>query len=167
MSTTKSHEMAISSLAVVNGSQRETNRSTLQPILFDLIALGRIVKQLHWNVVGPHFRPLHLHLDEIHEVVEDAIDTVAERLTATGHTADGRLRATAENTELDDVPEGFLVDDEVLRLASFNLRRAVELIRSRTEEIEDVDTATADLLHQIELDLEKHHWMLEAQRVAK
>jgi len=164
MSTTTPEKIEIS-LAVVNAPQRETNHKVLQPILTDLIAFGLTVKQLHWNVVGPRFRPIHLHLDEIYEAVIEAVDTVAERLTATGHSPDGTLRSTANNTELMDVPTGFIQDSEVLLFASERSRELVGLIRSRMAQIEEVDTVTADVLHQIVATLEKHHWMIQAQRV--
>ena len=152
------------SLAVVSGPQREHNHRVLQPILTDLIAASLIIKQLHWNVVGTDFRPIHLHLDEIYADVVEAVDTVAERLAATGHSPDGRLKSVAANTELLEVPEGFLHDKEVLLHASERVRELTGLIRSRMAVIEDVDTVTADVLHQIVDKLEKHHWMLQAQR---
>ncbi|MBI1335166.1 MAG: DNA starvation/stationary phase protection protein [Armatimonadetes bacterium] len=151
------------SFAVVTGPQRETNQRVLQPILTDLIAFSLTVKQLHWNVIGPNFRPIHLHLDEIHADILGAIDTVAERLTACGHSPVGTLKATLENTELSDVPEGFTKDREVLLLAGHQLQELSGLIRSRMESIEDVDTVTADILHGIVETLEKHHWMIAAQ----
>lgn len=153
------------SLAAVEGKQREWNHRVLQPVLYDLIALGRVLKQLHWNVVGLHFRPIHLHLDEIHEIVEKASDEVAERLAATGHSPSGRICDVADHTGIEDVPAGFTKDSEVLLLAEHAVRRTIGLIRSWTQDIEDIDTATADMLHQIILGLEKHHWMLEAQRI--
>ena len=153
------------SLASVEGKVREKNAEVLQPILTDLIALGLIVKQLHWNVTGPHFRPIHLHLDEIYEAVLEATDTVAERITACGHSPNGMPRSVANNTELKEPREGFLPDSEVLLLASQGIRETAGLIRSRMELIEDVDTVTADLLHQVVATLEKHHWMLQAQRI--
>lgn len=152
------------SLAVVDGPQREQNHKVLQPILTDLIAFSLTTKQLHWNVVGPHFRPIHLHLDEIYDLTIEAIDTVAERITACGHSPNGTAKSVAKNTELVDVPEGFLRDTEVLLYASQRIHELVGLIRSRMETIEDVDTVTADILHQICAGLEKHHWMLQAQR---
>ena len=38
-------------------------------------------KQLHWTVVGPLFRPLHLQIDELVEAWRELADTVAERLS--------------------------------------------------------------------------------------
>jgi starvation-inducible DNA-binding protein len=164
MSIAQTDEIEIS-LAAVSGPQREKNHQVLQPTLTDLIALGLSIKQLHWNVIGPYFRPIHLHLDEIFEEVEEGIDRIAERMSATGHSPDGRLTSVAKNTELDELPEGFIRDSEVLLLASHRLHVTVGLIRDRLSHIEDVDTVTADLLHNILEGLEKHHWMIQAQRV--
>lgn len=153
------------SLASIEGSQCERNHRVLQPILYDLIALGRVLKQLHWNIVGPGFRPIHQHLDEIYDICEEGSDEVAERLSAVGHSPSGRVCDVKENTEIEDVPAGFIPDVEVLLLAGHAVRMTIGLIRSRTAEIEDIDTATADMLHQIALKLEKQHWMIEAQRI--
>jgi starvation-inducible DNA-binding protein len=35
----------------------------LELALIELVDLSLVGKQLHWTVVGPNFRPLHLHLD--------------------------------------------------------------------------------------------------------
>lgn len=162
---TKSHLSIEPSFASVSDKQRESNHKILQPILTDLIAFGLNVKQLHWNVVGPNFRPIHLHLDEIYGEVQESVDLVAERLSACGHSPTGTAKSVATDSEIKDVPEGFVRDEEVLLLASARTHELVGLIRSRMAEIEDIDAATADLLHGICLGLEKHHWMLQAQRV--
>ena len=44
---------------------REEVGNTLQAALVELIDLSLIGKQLHWNIVGPRFRSLHLELDEL------------------------------------------------------------------------------------------------------
>jgi starvation-inducible DNA-binding protein len=153
------------SLSVVSGAQREKNHQVLQPILTNLIAYSAMLKQLHWNVVGPYFRPIHLQLDEIYEDAQDAVDTIAERLVACGHSPTGLLSKVVSNSELREVPEGFTHDRQVLEYASHGTHELVGLIRSRMAQIEDVDTVTADILHQIVEKLEKHHWMLQAQRM--
>ena len=85
------HDQIEVSLAAVSGPQREENHKVLQPILSDLIAYGLTIKQLHWNVVGPHFRAVHLFMDEIYADAQEAVDTVAERQSATGHSPNGTL----------------------------------------------------------------------------
>ena len=44
--------------------QRNEVGNELQATLVELLDLTLVGKQLHWNVVGTLFRPLHLQLDE-------------------------------------------------------------------------------------------------------
>jgi starvation-inducible DNA-binding protein len=63
----------------------------------DLISLGLVAKQAHWNVVGPGFRNLHLLLDELADVARNGGDLVAERAVSRGHHPDGRPDTVARN----------------------------------------------------------------------
>ena len=51
----------------------------LEATLHELVDLSLLGKQLHWAVVGPLFRHLHLHLDELVDSWRELADTVAER----------------------------------------------------------------------------------------
>ena len=51
----------------------------LQRVLTDLIALELVGKQIHWNVVGPNFRDIHLNLDDVVDIAREGSDEVAER----------------------------------------------------------------------------------------
>ena len=62
----------------------------LNGLLADELLLLAKTKKFHWNVTGPHFRSVHLHLDEIYAVVDTAIDEVAERLGYAEQTSFGR-----------------------------------------------------------------------------
>src|SRR6185437_384242 len=62
----------------------------LETTLQELVDLSLIGKQLHWAVVGPLFRPLHLHLDELVDSWRDLADAVAERAVALGFVPDGQ-----------------------------------------------------------------------------
>ncbi len=68
----------------------------LQEALTDLIDLSLIAKQAHWNVVGPHFRSLHLQLDDLVADSRQFSDAVAERAAALGISPDG-VRAPSPN----------------------------------------------------------------------
>jgi starvation-inducible DNA-binding protein len=160
-----SHDLEQPTFATVDASQRNKNLEVLQPVLENLIAYGLTIKQLHWNVIGPNFRPIHLHLDEIHEIVEHGIDEVAERITACGFSPDGTLKHVAKEAKLKDAPQGFIRDTEVLQIATDRTKSLIDLTREQMAKIEEEDTVTADLLHQVVEQLEKHHWMLQAQRV--
>jgi starvation-inducible DNA-binding protein len=62
--------------------EREAVGHELETTLHELVDLSLIGKQLHWAVVGPLFRPLHLHLDELVDSWRELSDTVAERAVA-------------------------------------------------------------------------------------
>src|SRR4051794_29915133 len=47
--------------ALAEPHEREAVGHELEATLHELIDLSLIGKQLHWAVVGPLFRPLHLH----------------------------------------------------------------------------------------------------------
>ena len=68
--------------------------------------LSLIGKQLHWNIVGPLFRPLHLYLDELVDEWRLLADAVAERATALGFFPDRQCGTVAQKTEFKPLPEG-------------------------------------------------------------
>lgn len=78
----------------------------LQSVLVELLELQAQAKQAHWTVVGPHFRSIHLELDEIVDAVREHADTVAERMRALDAVPDGRTRTIANTTRLASFPEG-------------------------------------------------------------
>ena len=86
--------------------EREGVGQDLQATLHELLDLSLIGKQLHWTVVGPLFRPLHLHLDELVESWRDLSDTVAERAVALGFIPDGQAGAVAAESQLAPVARG-------------------------------------------------------------
>ena len=54
--------------------------------------------QLHWTVVGPLFRPLHLRMGEMIDSWRELSDTVAERSVAIGFMPEGQSAAIASET---------------------------------------------------------------------
>jgi starvation-inducible DNA-binding protein len=137
----------------------------LQDTLVELTDLHLRAKQAHWNVVGRHFRPVHLHLDELTDEVREAADLVAERAITIGYPVDGRPATVAKSTPLPEFPAGELVDTEVVALITEALADVCGTVRKRVEHTEELDAATQDLLIGVLQTLEKHHWMFAAQKV--
>ena len=86
----------------------------LQAILVTLADLSLAGKQAHWNLVGRLFRPLHLFLDELVDAWREAADEVAERAVALGYAPDGRVQTLAAKTILEPLPEGQILDADVI-----------------------------------------------------
>jgi len=137
----------------------------LQDTLVELTDLHLRAKQAHWNVVGRHFRPVHLHLDELTDQVREAADLVAERAVTIGYPVDGRPATVAKSSPLPEFPMGELLDTEVVTLITESLADVCGTVRKRVEHTEELDPVTSNLLQELLAMLEKHHWMFTAQKV--
>src|ERR1700729_3796391 len=102
-------------LPALGAHQREEVGNQLQAMLVELIDLALVGKQLHWNVTGPLFRPLHEQLDELVDSWRALSDVVAERAVALGYVPDGQAAAVAAVTELKPIERGALDDHVVIR----------------------------------------------------
>src|SRR5215471_18197914 len=88
----------------------KTVSEALQGALVDLIDLSLVAKQLHWNVVGPRFRSVHLQLDEVVNLARLHADTVAERASAIGVPPDGRAVTVSATSGIATAPDGWTSD---------------------------------------------------------
>ncbi|GHH62668.1 DNA starvation/stationary phase protection protein [Streptosporangium violaceochromogenes] len=138
--------------------------AALQGALVDLLDLALLGKQAHWNVIGHNFRSLHLQLDEIVAAARGHADTVAEREVALGGNPDGRASTLANTSEVPQLETGYLNDGKVIAAMTDILGSIVRRMRERVAATEKPDPVTQDILIEITQDLEKYHWMIEAQR---
>ena len=109
----------------------------LQSMLVELIDLALIGKQAHWNVEGPHFRSLHLELDELVDTWRSLGDQVAEREVTLG---------------------------AVIREVADRVTQVAARARARIEVVAGHDPVSEDLLIAVAGTLEKQLWMLRVQR---
>ena len=137
----------------------------LQDNLTNLIDLALLMKQAHWNVVGPNFRSIHLQLDEIIDSVRAGSDEVAERIVTLGIPADGRVSTVAADSKVEGCPDGFVKVSETISRVADALKQVIESLRSAIERLGDLDAISEDMLIAISGELEKHLWMLQAQEV--
>jgi starvation-inducible DNA-binding protein len=135
----------------------------LQATLHELIDLSLIGKQLHWAVVGPLFRPLHLLLDELVDSWRELSDTVAERAVALGFVPDGQAKAVAAGSQLAAVAPTALEDHLVVRDLTHRVAEVSEQVRDRMNRLGEADLASQDVLIEVVRELEKQQWMLRAQ----
>lgn len=143
--------------------EREGVGQELQATLLELLDLSLIGKQLHWAVVGPLFRPLHLQLDELVESWRELSDTVAERAVALGFIPDGQAGAVAAGSQLEPVARDSLEDHVVVRDLTHRVAEVSERVRNRMNRLGDADVASQDVLIEVVRELEKQQWMLRAQ----
>ena len=145
-------------------SDRRVTAPILQATLVDLVDLSLLAKQAHWNVVGSHFRSLHLHLDELVAIARQYTDDVAERATAIGVSPDGKASTVAETSGLPSFPEGWTADTDTIAAVVAMLDALVKRLRQRIDETDKADLVTQDLLIEIARKIEQQHWMWQAYR---
>src|SRR6266516_896784 len=95
--------------------EREGVGRELQATLHELVDLSLIGKQLHWTVVGPLFRPLHLQLDELIDSWRELADSVAARAVAIGFIPERQSATVAASSPLRGVERVELGDRAVVR----------------------------------------------------
>ncbi|MFG2196978.1 Dps family protein [Streptomyces sp. NPDC048639] len=135
----------------------------LQGALVDLVDLGLVAKQVHWNVVGPRFRSVHLQLDDVVATARQYADTVAERASALGVSPDGRADTVAKSSGIDPAHDGWIKDDDAVRTLATALGVLIVRMRERIDATEHPDPVSQDLFIGLTADLEKHRWMFQAE----
>jgi starvation-inducible DNA-binding protein len=150
-------------LPALGAHEREDVGNHLQATLVELIDLSLLGKQLHWNVSGPLFKPVHEHLDELVDSWRDLSDTVAERAVALGFSPDGQSAAVAASSGIQPVERGQLEDHMAVRELTTRLADVSERTRERMNRLGEVDPASEDVVIEVLRELEKQLWMLRAQ----
>ena len=143
---------------------RKVTGDALQDALVDLIDLGLVAKQAHWNLTGRNFRSVHLELDKVVEIARNHADVVAERAVAIGVNPDGRVRTVADSSRLGQLEAGYLQDDKVIAAMTDLLAEIIRRFRAHIEATDETDLVSQDLLIAATRELEEQHWMFEVQR---
>ncbi|SCE96862.1 starvation-inducible DNA-binding protein [Micromonospora haikouensis] len=155
-------------MAVVDGILDSTDRKTtgeaLQQALADLINLGMLAKQAHWNLVGPHFRSLHLQLDELADLARRYADEVAERAAAVGLNPDGRAATVAAQSTLPTLDHGDVEEGTAVEVVVDALFALIRTLRQAVADTATSDPISQDLLIGATAAVEQQHWLFRAQR---
>src|SRR5467141_2362376 len=129
-----------------NNAYTETKNTLPQSIRFrsvgllnrnlaSAIDLERQAKQAHWHVKGPNFIALHELFDKVAEATEEFSDLLAERVTALGGTAEGRLQAvTVQSAALPVYPGEIFSGREHVDAPSTSLAAFGRAVREAIDE---------------------------------
>ena len=134
----------------------------LSKLLADSYSLYLKTHYYHWNVTGPMFQTLHLMFETHYNELALAVDLIAERIRALGHTAPGSY---GQFSSLTSLPEDKSVPSAIKMIE--NLTAGHETVARTARSVFPMaekghDEATQDLLTQrIQLH-EKTAWMLRS-----
>jgi starvation-inducible DNA-binding protein len=150
-------------LPALGAHARDEVGRELQATLVELVDLSLVGKQLHWAIVGPFFRSLHLQLDELVDSWRELSDTVAERAVAIGFIPDGQAGAIVAANGRRELERGPIEDHAVVRELTRRLAEVCERIRERMDRLGELDAASQDVLIEVVRELEKQLWMVRVQ----
>ena len=135
----------------------------LQARLSDSLDLEAQMKQAHWNVKGKDFFQLHELFDKIHGEVEDFVDLLAERITALGGVADGRVQTTAKASQLYEYSLETNGGEAHLKAIAAALAQFGKAVRADIDHAAEMkDAGTADIFTEISRETDKNLWFIEA-----
>jgi starvation-inducible DNA-binding protein len=131
--------------------------------LADAIDLQLQCKQAHWNVKGPQFMQLHEFFDKLHDEAEEFVDLVAERVTALGGVAEGRIAKVVKGTRLTSYPGNIAEGKDHLTALADSFARFGKSVRKAIEVAGKAgDADTADLFTEVSRETDKQLWFIEA-----
>jgi starvation-inducible DNA-binding protein len=146
-----------------NPNERTAVGQQLQVVLQDLIDLSLIGKQLHWTVVGPAARSVHLFLDELVGQWRELADQVAERMVTLGVIPDGQAAAVSAGSQVEPVAVRSMADHVVIWELTRRIASVSERIRERLVSIGAADLVTQDVLVDVVRALERDQWLVRSQ----
>jgi starvation-inducible DNA-binding protein len=133
----------------------------LQTVLHSTLALSLKTQNFHWNVVGPHFGPLHDLFGKQYEELQEAADLIAERIRALddfAHPHNSNEGADA----VDPIPSKPLHYRKMVQtLAVENEKLGLLCAKGATLTAEE-DPATSNLLAERQMAHQKAAWMLRS-----
>ncbi len=141
-------------------TQRVDAASALHNLVPELVALGMLAKQAHWNLTGPCFLPLHALTDELAADVISWTDRVAERAVALEYSVDARPSTVAAAAPW--FPAGPVNDVEVVAELADQLGSVAATAHRALEVLGAIDPVGHDITVQLIEGIEKYRWMLRA-----
>jgi len=147
----------------INEKDRNAIAKGLNGLLADTFTLYLTTHNFHWNVTGPMFNTLHNMFMEQYTELWNAVDPIAERIRALGHTAAGSFADYSKLSTLPDAPAEPPKAEEMIRVLVAGHEAVARTARGIFPLADKAsDEPTADLLTQ-RLDVhEKTAWMLRS-----
>ena len=146
----------------IDPAKRQEISKGLSRVLADSYTLYLQTHNFHWNVTGPMFQTLHLMFETHYTELATAVDTIAERIRALGHSAPGTYKKFSELSAVKEV-EGVPKADEMIRTLITGHETVVHTAREVFKTAESAnDQSSCDLLTQRMQIHEKTGWMLRS-----
>jgi starvation-inducible DNA-binding protein len=145
----------------VKDDARKKLVETLNMRLCDEYVLYTKTRKYHWNVIGPRFHQLH-------EILDEMVDEIAERARQLGGKSLGTLDEFARYSSINEDPGQNPVAQTMISDLLKDHETVIKTLRKNADEAEELeDMATNDFFIEAVQKHEKMAWMLRAHLEGK
>ncbi len=128
----------------------------------DLAVLNVKFHNLHWNVVGERFLPVHQYLEELYDMLFGTYDEVAERLKMLGAFPLASLKSYLEATAVEELDNRDYQISETYQIVQEELQKLRHLAKSIRVVADDADDfGTVAMLEDQIGEYDKQLWFIE------
>ncbi len=129
----------------------------------DLAVLNVKFHNLHWNVVGERFEPVHVYVEKLYDSLFEKYDDVAERLKMQGVYPLASVKSYLETTNVEELENRDYQIPEVFKI----LKAEVEHLKALATEIRNIaddagDFVTVAMLEDHVAEYDKELWFMES-----
>ncbi len=148
----------------ISAEHRTSVNKLLAKNLADLHVLYIKTRNIHWNIVGARFQPLHEFFEKQYTEIAEAVDVVAERIRKLGGVAPGSMKEFLAEARLEERPGSPVDGDEALTILEADHEAIIRQLRKDIDKCADElgDQGTADFLTALIQEHEKAAWMLRS-----
>ena len=137
--------------------------ANMNAYLSDLVVFYLKLHDLHWNVKGMQFVPVHQYSESRYEDMAEKFDEIAELIIQHGEKPVSSISEYVKNASIKELNKGSYRDEEVIKIIAEDmaqLKAAAEALRLKMAE-EDVFDVVAVLEEHI-AGYQKELWFLHS-----
>ena len=137
--------------------------ANMNAYLSDLVVFYLKLHDLHWNVKGMQFVPVHQYSESRYDDMAEKFDEIAELIIQHGEKPVSSISEYVKNASIKELNKGVYRDEEVLKIIAEDmaqLKAAAEALRLKMAE-EDVFDVVAVLEEHI-ASYQKELWFLNS-----
>ena len=148
----------------INEESRKAVSDQLVKLLADEFVLYTKTRNAHWNVEGSDFHSMHLFFESQYEALDDAMDSVAERIRTIGHYAPATLKSFLDLTHLTEKTRNKNDSFSFIKELLEDHESIIEFIRGNIDPFASKyhDYGTSDYITGLMEGHEKMAWMLRS-----
>ena len=136
--------------------------SLLSCVLSDAVVLYSKTRKFHWNVKGESFMELHKLFEVQYNLLEEAIDEIAERINKLGAPVIGTMGEFLKNASLKETPGKYPQKEEMLKELLSDHEAIIKGLRKHIDDCTEKfkDAGTADFITGLMQQHETIAWTL-------